>query len=56
MSEALEDARMKAMGNQRQELHTNVLTLVLGEMIRVSSVKEVRGLLLAIADDLKEFG
>lgn len=55
MSDALEDARVKAMGDQRRELHAWTLTLVLGEMIRVSGVGKVRALLLAIAEDLEEF-
>lgn len=55
MTDALEDARCRAMGDQRRELHAQVLTLVLGEMLRVSSVGAVRALLLAVAEDLREF-
>lgn len=55
MTDALEDARVRAMGDQRRELHAAVLQFVLGEMIRVGGVGKVRALLLAIAADLEEF-
>lgn len=55
MSHSLEDARLKAQADRRQELHLHTLTLLLEDMIRASGIRPVRELLEAIARDLGEF-
>ncbi|CAB5079535.1 hypothetical protein UFOVP143_12 [uncultured Caudovirales phage] len=52
---AIDEARDRAMGDQRLELHTLTLTLLLGEMVRAIGVHHVRALLLGVADELEEF-